>query len=156
MVKAISKIIQVLGYGFVVGAAGLIPGFSSGTMAYAMSVYPFLIGIYAAVLKQPTAWSSWGYAVLLLVSMGLGAYATSFFISYILWQHEVPVMWVFIGFVLGSVLFLRLEIQPSAYVKWFTYSLALAFLLVAFATFVLPLIRTEAVIDSEPRLGLFL
>lgn len=99
---------QLILYGMVIGGAGLIPGFSSGTMAYVLSVYPLLVGTFASVVKAPSSWLSWINAIMLIISMGLGAYLTSFVIGFLLLRFEDPLMWMFIGFIIGMASALKI------------------------------------------------
>ena len=104
MTKVNHKWSLLFGMGLIFGGAGLIPGFSSGTMAYLFGVYPLLIGTYAAVIKTPKNPQVWMDVFVLLAAMGLGAYLVSIFLNYVLTAFFYPVMWVFIGFVFASVL----------------------------------------------------
>jgi uncharacterized membrane protein len=120
---------QLILYGVLMGGAGLIPGFSSGTMAYTLSIYPLLVGTFAGVIKTPLHWLVWVDALILMMFMGLGAYLMSFVIEFLLIYLEIPMMWLFIGFILGSVFLLRLEFDASTTPQWVLSSLIMTFCL---------------------------
>lgn len=103
MLKVNRRLIFLFLLGLMFGGAGLIPGFSSGTIAYLFGVYPVLIGTYASLLKSPKQLSTWVDVGVLLVAMGMGAYLTSIVVNFVYTAFYYQVMWVFIGFVIASI-----------------------------------------------------
>lgn len=145
----------LFGMGLMFGGAGLIPGFSSGTIAYLFGVYPLLVGTYAAVIKTPQDPKVWGNVLVLLVAMGLGAYLTSIFMSYLFTAFYYPVMWVFIGFVFASVLPLFDKIKHISTSRKFTARLSLAFPVVLSLLFFNPLPSIQIPTPDFFRDGIF-
>jgi len=98
--------------GLLLGAAGLVPGFSSGTLAFIAGLYTLLIGSFANLIKKPTEKDTWVHFIVLLSSMVIGAWLISNPINILLDNFEYPLMWTFIGFILASILPIQLSLKP--------------------------------------------
>lgn len=106
------KVTKLIILGLLLGAAGLVPGFSSGTLAFIAGLYTLLIGSFANLIKKPTELDTWLQFIVLLTSMVIGAWIISNPINVLLENFEYPLMWTFIGFILASILPIQLSLKP--------------------------------------------
>jgi putative membrane protein len=106
------RVTKLIILGLLLGAAGLVPGFSSGTLAFIAGLYTLLIGSFANLIKKPTEKDTWIQFIVLLASMVIGAWLISNPINLLLENFEYPLMWTFIGFILASILPIQLSLKP--------------------------------------------
>lgn len=105
-----NELFKLIGLGLLLGGAGLIPGFSSGTLAFVTGLFTTLIATFSNVFKHPFSLEVWTKLSILVVSMGLGAFVISAPIDYLLMRYEIPLMWVFTGFIFASIIPIQYEL----------------------------------------------
>lgn len=106
-----AEVVKLIGLGLLLGGAGLIPGFSSGTLAFVTGLFTLLIGTFSDVFKHPTSLTSWLKFGILITTMAVGAYGVSIPLDYVLGAFEGPLMWMFTGFILASIIPIQHEIK---------------------------------------------
>lgn len=109
-----SELRNLVMLGVLLGGAGLVPGFSSGTLAFVTGLYGLLIATFSNVFNKPKSLESWGKLAILVTSMALGAFVISVPLNVLLDQFEIPLMWVFTGFILASIIPISREIKRLA------------------------------------------
>lgn len=148
---------KLIGLGLLLGGAGLIPGFSSGTLAFVTSLFTTLIATFSNVFKHPTSKESWGHLVILISAMGLGAWLISMPLNYLLNNFEAPLMWLFIGFVFASIIPIQHEIKRVSHsLKTLNLARFLTVLtVILLASAILSFELTEDTMLLDPGRGVF-
>jgi putative membrane protein len=87
--------------GALIGTGFILPGVSGGALAAVFGIYERIISFIAHVTKDFKA------NVLFFLPVGFGAlagiFALSFGVSFFLTNYEVPVLWFFVGCILGTL-----------------------------------------------------
>lgn len=98
-------------YGILVGVASIAPGISGGTIAIALGFYESLINAVADLLKH------FKKNFLYLLPYGVGALfsmaALSVVINFFFTRFSLPTSCLFIGFILGTLPFVRSKLKGS-------------------------------------------
>jgi putative membrane protein len=87
--------------GLVIGITLVIPGLSAGTMAIAFNVYDRLVEIIKPNVKKILA--AWLFWLPLVIGAVIGLIFFSKLITEIFDDHPFPVMWFFIGLIVGGI-----------------------------------------------------
>lgn len=87
--------------GFVIGASMVIPGVSGGTMALILGIYKKLIHSINTFLKDFK--NSVPFLLIFCIGAGLGILMLSNVMSYLLEKFELPIMYLFIGAIVGGL-----------------------------------------------------
>jgi putative membrane protein len=87
--------------GLVIGITLVIPGLSAGTMAIAFNVYDRLVAIIKPDIKKILA--AWLFWLPLVIGAVIGLIFFSKLITEIFDDHPFPVMWFFIGLIVGGI-----------------------------------------------------
>lgn len=101
MKNKLSKNLEVLVKGFVIGSSMSVPGVSGGTMAILLGIYDRLIGAISNFLKDIK-----GNTLFLgkfCVGAGIGIGSLAFAIKWLLEKFPVPVSFFFLGAVIGGI-----------------------------------------------------
>lgn len=99
----IKQIIKNSLSGLVVGTSMLIPGLSGGTMAIIIGIYDKLIHSVSSLSKLKEIKKSILFLLQFAAGAGLGIIAFSRIIDAALLKFELPMMFLFIGIILGSI-----------------------------------------------------
>lgn len=139
-------------YGILVGVASIAPGISGGTIAIALGFYESLINAVADLLKH------FKKNFLYLLPYGVGALfsmaALSVVINFFFTRFSLPTSCLFIGFILGTLPFIRSKLKGSLNGSALKAS-HIATLLVFFVIVLIPLFlkednEQEALLPREP------
>lgn len=154
-----NELLKLIGLGLLLGGAGLIPGFSSGTLAFVTGLFTTLIATFSNVFKQPTSLESWTKLGILIVFMGLGAWVISAPVDFLLVRFEIPLMWLFSGFVLASIIPIQLELtrlSPSLKtLNQARFLTVITVILIASAILAFELNEDTTLIDEGPGIFFF-
>lgn len=153
------ELLKLIGLGLLLGGAGLIPGFSSGTLAFVTGLFTTLIATFSNVFKHPTSFESWMKLGILVLFMGLGAWAISAPVDFLLERYEIPLMWLFTGFILASIFPIQLELtRLSGSLKTLNqarFLTVLTVILLASAILAFELNEDTTLIDQGPGIFFF-
>jgi putative membrane protein len=87
--------------GALIGTGFILPGVSGGALAAVFGIYERIIGFIAHITRDFKA------NVRFFLPVGIGAlagiFALSFGVSFLLTNYEVPVLWFFVGCILGTL-----------------------------------------------------
>lgn len=93
--------------GACVGIANIIPGVSGGTIAVIVGIYEKLICILSSIIADLRDFKKLKEDLKFIIPIGIGAVAGIFLFSklikYLLEYQKIPVLYCFIGLILGSV-----------------------------------------------------
>lgn len=119
--------------GFLIGAAGMLPGVSGGVLAVAMGVYSPIIHAANSLLTH------FKRSLLYLMPLGIGGAAgllsTGFAVEWLLERHRIAVMWGLIGMVLGGLPSLVREANGRGFKKRYLLALLAGGLLIGGTVF---------------------
>ena len=87
--------------GVVIGIAEIIPGVSGGTLAVLLNIYDKMIGAISRLTKNLK--KNLLFLVPLVLGMGIGIFAFSFIISFLLKPFPMAVNFFFLGLVIGII-----------------------------------------------------
>lgn len=87
--------------GVVIGIAEIIPGVSGGTLAVLLNIYDKMIGAISRLTKNLK--KNLLFLVPLVLGMGIGIFAFSFIISFLLKHFPMAVNFFFLGLVIGII-----------------------------------------------------
>ncbi len=90
-----------LGCGVVIGIAEIIPGVSGGTLAVLLNIYDQLIGSISHLKKEFK--KSVLFLIPVVLGMGIGIFAFSHIIKFLLEEYPMAVNFLFLGLILGIV-----------------------------------------------------
>lgn len=93
--------IRNLANGIVIGIAEIIPGVSGGTLAVLLNIYDQLIGSISHLKKEFK--KSIQFLVPVVLGMGVGIFAFSHLIKFLLANYPMAVNFLFIGLIIGIV-----------------------------------------------------
>lgn len=98
--------------GVVIGIAEIIPGVSGGTLAVLLNIYDKLIGSISHLTKNLK--KNLLFLIPLVLGMGIGIFAFSFVISFLLEHFPMAVNFFFLGLVIGIIpMLLRRALETS-------------------------------------------
>lgn len=153
------EVLKLIGLGLLLGGAGLIPGFSSGTLAFVTGLFTTLIATFSNVFKHPTSQNAWVKLGILVFFMGLGAWAVSAPIDFLLDRYEIPLMWLFAGFIIASIIPIQLELSrlsgSSKTLNQARFLTVLTVILLASAILAFELNEDTTLIDQGPGIFFF-
>nr|WP_231572122.1 DUF368 domain-containing protein [Pontibacillus halophilus] len=87
------------------GTSDLVPGISGGTIAVVLGIYERLIQAISGIFSRE--WKSYiGFFIPLLIGVGLSFILLSRLIDYLYTNHEGPMMFFFLGLIIGVIPYL--------------------------------------------------
>lgn len=137
--------IKRLFYGVFIGIASIAPGLSGGTIAIALGFYENLINSVANIFKNFRKHFSY------LFPFGLGAVisiaALSVVFDYMFEQFPLPTNLLFIGFILGTLPFIRGRFKSSlseGRASWKHFSVGILFLIIV----LIPILTSKVTVSG--------
>ncbi len=119
------RVVELVGYGFSMGTANVIPGVSGGTMALVHGIYDelveainsadttFLRDLVTGHWKRALGRLHWRFLLPLLTGVALAVVSLAKLVPYLLEHHRAPVTAFFVGLILASTVSIGREIP-----KW--------------------------------------
>ena len=95
------QFIRNVANGIVIGIAEIIPGVSGGTLAVLLNIYDQLIGSISHLKKEFK--KSISFLIPIVLGMGIGIFAFSHLIKFLLANYPMAVNFLFMGLIVGIV-----------------------------------------------------